>query len=173
MLCEPCANMAVTEPARGAQAAFMKAIGVGVVAAIAGSVLYALVEILTGWTIGYVALAVGWMIGKGMKWAAEGRGGRRYQIASAVLTYLSVSFAEMAVILHQVIKQSPGLHFRFLPTVLLPFVLKYGFLSPFLELQDGVNGVIGLVILFVGIRAAWALTAGSEYRITGPYQASA
>ena len=167
-LCEPCANAAVGLPAEGASGAFAKAIAVGLGAAIVGSVLYAVVEIATGWTIGYVALAVGWLVGKGMKWGSEGRGGRQYQIAAAVLTYLSVSFAGLIVILHAVLKANPGLQIGFGENALL-FLAKYGLASPFLELRGGVSGVIGLFILFIGIRAAWSLTAGSEYRISGPY----
>ncbi|NYF78242.1 hypothetical protein [Granulicella arctica] len=171
-ICEPCANMAVQAPAEGAYIAFSKAIAAGIVAAVVGSALYAAVEIGTGWTIGYVALAVGWLIGKGMKLGSEGRGGRRYQIAAAVLTYVSVSSASLIVILHATQKANPELHFAMSQRFAI-FLLKYGLLSPFLELRDGVSGVIGLFILFIGIRTAWAMTAGSEYRITGPHGGAA
>ena len=167
-VCEPCANIAVSSPAEGGEAAFVKAIVVGLGAAVVGSALYAAVEIGTGWTIGYVALAVGWLVGKGMRWGSEGRGGRRYQIAAAVLTYLSVSFASLIVILHAVQKRNPAGHLVFDQRFGL-FAAKYGLLSPFLELQDGLGGIIGLFILFIGIRAAWTLMAGSEYAITGPH----
>jgi hypothetical protein len=169
-MCEPCANAAVTSPVIGASGAFAKAIAVGVGAAIAGSILYAMVEIATGWTIGYVALAVGWLVGKGMKWGSEGRGGRRYQIAAAVLTYLSVSFAGVVVMIHAAMKDMPaGARFGFSPGF-LPVLAKDVMLAPLLELRGGLNGVIGLFILFIGVRTAWSMTAGSEYRITGPYQ---
>jgi hypothetical protein len=45
-----------------------------------------------------------------------------------------------------------------------------GLASPFLELQDPVHGVIGLVILFVGIRIAWSMTAGVKLDILGPFK---
>jgi len=44
-----------------------------------------------------------------------------------------------------------------------------GLASPFLELQDPVHGIIGLVILFVGIRIAWQLTAAAKVDILGPF----
>ena len=171
-LCEPCANMAFSASPDGASAAFSKAILFGIGAAIVGSILYAVVEIATGWTIGYVALAVGWMVGKAMKLGSQGRGGRRYQIAAAVMTYISVSSANLIVILHAIQKQNPDGHIVFGERFAL-FAAKYGLLSPFLELQDGVSGVIGLFILFIGVRAAWTLTAGSEFNITGPHNAQA
>ena len=167
-MCEPCANAAVGLPAEGAGTAFVKALAVGMGAAFLGCILYAVVEIATGWTIGYVAVAVGWLVGKGMKMGSEGRGGRQYQIAAAVLTYLSVSFASLAVILHAAQKRNPGGHIL-VDERFAWFAAKYGVISPFLELRDGLNGIIGLFILFIGVRTAWTMMAGSNYRITGPH----
>jgi hypothetical protein len=47
-----------------------------------------------------------------------------------------------------------------------------GLTSPFLELQDPLHGVIGLVILMVGIRIAWQLTAEKPIDIVGPFNNS-
>ena len=47
-----------------------------------------------------------------------------------------------------------------------------GLASPFLELQDPLHGVIGLIILFVGIRIAWKLTAAAKLDILGPFSKS-
>ena len=55
----------------------------------------------------------------------------------------------------------------------LPQLLLLGLASPFLELQDPVHGIIGLIILMVGIRIAWQMTAGSlKADIQGPYNVS-
>jgi len=43
-----------------------------------------------------------------------------------------------------------------------------GLASPFLELSDPAHGIIGLIILFVGIRIAWKITAGRPVNILGP-----
>jgi hypothetical protein len=164
-LCELCADAAVASP-RGADAAFLTAMIYGVGAAILGCILYAVVEIATGWTIGYVALAVGWLIGKGMKRGSSGRGGRRYQFVAVGLTYFSVSSASLVVILYGLrgheIRISEQLVFR---------MIEYIALSPFLSLRTGLSGIIGLFILFIGMQAAWSMAAGSEYQITGPHSA--
>ena len=47
-----------------------------------------------------------------------------------------------------------------------------GLASPFLELQGGFSGIIGLVIIFVGMRIAWKITAGPRLEILGPFQAN-
>jgi hypothetical protein len=63
------------------------------------------------------------------------------------------------------------------PKVSLAAALGYlaliGLASPFLELQDPVHGFIGLIILLVGIRIAWQITAARLPEISGPFQNSA
>jgi hypothetical protein len=45
-----------------------------------------------------------------------------------------------------------------------------GLASPFLELSgDGLSGIIGLVILAVGMRFAWRITAGRPLQVFGPF----
>ena len=61
--------------------------------AVAGAVLYYAVLKLTGYEIGLVAIASGFMIGHAMRKGAGGWGGRRFQLAAAGLTYLSVGMA--------------------------------------------------------------------------------
>jgi hypothetical protein len=165
-LCELCAHAAADAPAEGGDAAFLQAMLTGLGAAVAGCILYAAVEVITGWTIGYVALAVGWLVGKAIKLGSGGMGGRRYQIVAAIYTYCSVSFANLLVTLHAMRGVQIVFGERF-------FVLaaRYGLLSPFIELRHGVSGIIGLFILFIAIRAAWTMTAGSEFRLTGPHDA--
>jgi hypothetical protein len=50
-------------------------------------------------------------------------------------------------------------------------LVALGLASPFLDFQaDAVHGAIGLLILFVGMRFAWQMTAGSETpAVAGPY----
>jgi hypothetical protein len=166
-LCELCADAAVVAPAEGGDAAFLQAMLSGLAGAIAGCILYAVAEIATGWTIGYMALAVGWLVGKGMKLGSSGRGGRRYQMVAVVLTYCSVSCANLVVILYQMRGREVLIGERFAIRS-----AEYILLSPFLELRTGINGIIGLFILFIGMRAAWSMAAGTEYKITGPHPAS-
>ena len=43
-------------------------------------------------------------------------------------------------------------------------------ISPFLELASSpVGGLISLFIIFIGLQRAWAMTAGHEILVTGPY----
>ena len=147
-----------TSEQRTESALFTHALLYGLLAAIVGGVLYAAFTIVTHIEIGYVAIGVGYLVGKAMLAATNGLGGRRYQIAAAVLTYLSVSMAfvpETLYALHQ--KGFAMSHISVRGWVILA---GYGVASPFLGLSEGVGGLLGLFILFIGIRAAWGLAAG-------------
>lgn len=48
-------------------------------------------------------------------------------------------------------------------------LMLMGLAAPFLELQDPVHGLIGLVILSVGLRIAWQITGAAKIDILGPF----
>ena len=82
-------------------AAFVRALAYGTGAAVAGLVGYALIAILLqGWVISYMSIGVGWIVGTAMIKGSNGIGGRRYQIAAAVLTYAAVSMAAIPIWIH-------------------------------------------------------------------------
>lgn len=114
--------------------------------------LYAGFTILTNIQIGYVSLAVGFIVAKAIMIGSGGIGGRHYQITAAVLTYMAVSMASIPLALY-----ATHLSITDIP---LAKLIEWGLASPVLELQaDPFHGLIGLVILLVGVRIAWKLTA--------------
>jgi hypothetical protein len=151
-------------------AAFVRSLLFGIGAAILGLVLYVAFAIGTGLVIGFVSLAVGFMVGKAMILGSGGVRGRRYQIAAVLLTYMAVSLSAVPIAISQQLKHR-GDHTA--QTITQDQVAKpqpsaaeaigvlalLGLASPFMELADPLHGLIGLVILFVGIRIAWQLTA--------------
>jgi hypothetical protein len=153
----------------GASAAFARAILYGIGAAIAASLLYALFTIVTHIQIGYAALAVAWMIGKAIMAGSGQRGGRNYQIAAAILTYLSVSMSAVPQILWTL--HQKGHSFGKINLNGLLVISWYGVASPFLELTEGLGGIITLIILVVGIRAAWRLTSANNNTAHHPFSA--
>lgn len=214
MVCGGCAERVKREMPQDNHAAFVRAVLFGLGGFAVGLVLFAGFEIATGISIGYLALAVGWIVGKAMMLGSKGVGGRRYQIAAVLLTYAAVSMASIPVAIHymkkgnsrqaqtqqepsqqaQPAQQSaqdqanqageqkqesssakdnsgkPGMSLA----AALGTLAMLGLASPFLELQDGFSGVIGLVILFVGIRFAWKMTAArGNVVVTGPFEKSA
>lgn len=72
---------------------FARAFVFGLVAAIAGAVLYYAVIALTGWEIGLVAIVIGFMVGFAVHKGSGSAGGRRFQWLAIILTYFSVGLA--------------------------------------------------------------------------------
>jgi hypothetical protein len=140
--------------------------------------------------IGYVSLAVGYIVGKAIKMGSRGAGGKRYQIAAVALTYAAVSLAAVPIYIsvysknrktqqvrqpssdveQQSSPEQPPVQKMGLGAALLQLAF-IGLASPILELSgDPLHGLIGLVILFVGIRIAWKIAGGTETHIDGPYE---
>ena len=78
MACEGCAQQLERQLPKDSHAAYVQGMLFGIGAAILGMALYAGFTIVTGFYIGYVSLAVGWLVGKAMMLGSKGVGGRRY-----------------------------------------------------------------------------------------------
>jgi hypothetical protein len=214
LACENCAERLKQQIPKDTHSAFVRGLLFGLGGAILGLILYAAFGILTGLVIGYVSLAVGYIVGKAIKMGSGGMGGRRYQIAAALLTYSAVSIAAIPIYVSQIVKdkktekqslvqhalpQTPSAAQQQNPAssgssaqqtplsqgqrtpkkpaigigAALGVAVLVGLASPFLALQDPFHGIIGLIILFVGIRIAWRLTAGVKVDILGPFERNA
>jgi hypothetical protein len=165
--CSSCASAVSMERPAEDQAAFAQAMVLGAAAALAGLVLYAAFTIATGFYIGYIALGVGYLVARAMKFGSHGLGGRPYQIAAVVLTYAAISLAAIPIaiwprhggqIAWDRVAHASGR------------LLMLGLSSPFLELRDPVHGLLGAVILFVGLRIAWRMTAAGPAAVEGPFR---
>jgi hypothetical protein len=99
--CPGCAEKMRSEIATDKHAAYVRALTYGIGAALVGLIGYAVVAILLqGWVISYMSIGVGWIVGTAMMKGSNGVGGRRYQIAAALLTYAAVSMAEVPIWIH-------------------------------------------------------------------------
>jgi hypothetical protein len=198
MACRGCAEKAITDLPKYSHTDYVRGLIYGTGAAVAGLILYAGFEIATGIIIGYISLAVGWMVGKAMMKGSNGQGGRRYQVAAALLTYAAVSMAAIPIWMHYASEHRPNVsqqqklaeeqrelesesgrrpeaapagatQHRGRGLLSLAFL---GLASPFLELTSPVHGVIGLFILLIGIRIAWQITAAKTPALDGPFASS-
>jgi hypothetical protein len=91
--CKQAAERALGGPGAAKRAGMMKAVVYGVGAAIAGAIIYYAVMEYMDLEIGIVAILIGFMVGYAVRAATSGRGGRRFQILAAGLTYLAVALA--------------------------------------------------------------------------------
>ncbi|HEX4230306.1 MAG TPA: hypothetical protein VHZ07_16640 [Bryobacteraceae bacterium] len=157
----------------------------GGAAALAGCILYAVVEFVTGWEIGIIAIVVGYMVGKAIRHASRGLGGRSQQILAVLLTYFAISFSYAGVAIAHNVKDHAAAQTTAATTTVQPVQTEehptndtgslllalawLGLAAPFLSLSNPMN-LISLFIIFIGLRQAWQLTGRSNLVITGPYQ---
>ena len=80
---------------------FARAVLFGLGAAVAGAAIYYAVIAITDFEIGLVAILIGYMVGYAVRKATAGRGGRRFQVLGAGLTYLAVGLAYFALAIKQ------------------------------------------------------------------------
>ena len=181
--CEQCTEKLRAQMPRDSHAAFVRALLFGMGGAVVGLALYVTVAIATGLIIGIVSLAVGYIVGKAMHMGSRGAGGRRYQVVAVLLTYFAVSMSAVPIAIeqsrlhHQDQVQSaettaqPGTPMS--TGKVIGALALAGIASPILELTDPVHGLIGLFILFVGMRFAWRFTANRSVSISGPFTVAA
>jgi hypothetical protein len=217
--CNYCGEQAQLRKPQDSHQLFVRGLLFGIGGAILGIILYAGFGILTGLMLGYISLAVGWIVGKAIMKGTNGIGGRRYQIAAALLTYAAVSLSAVPIGISQIVKHQQEKQHNLMTHVnttaptggasvdpaasgsaatttpedpadepaadtqaprkrpmsfgaAIGTLLFAGLASPFLELQDPFHGIIGLVILFVGLRIAWQITAEKKLDILGPFSKS-
>ena len=200
-VCGSCADRVKRERPQDSHASFIRALLFGTGGFLIGLILYSGFTIITGIEIGYVSLAVGFIVGKAVIVGSRGIGGRRYQIAAVLLTYAAVSMASIPIVFHYISKEkstapaaqqqkeaeqgSQGLQPQRAPNAsnegrpkltlagIIGRLAMLGLASPFLQLAEGFSGLIGLVILFVGLQFAWKMTAArGSITVDGPYELS-
>jgi len=178
--CTSCTQRVQDQLPKDSHASFARGFAFGIGAALLGLIIYVVFALTTGLMIGYVSLAVGFIVGKAIMMGSRGIGGRRYQMAAVLLTYAAVSLAAVPIAIsqyskhkqeqHQTQAQDPAAAAKPKPSPAkaLAVLTLIGLASPFLELSNPMSGIIGLIILFVGINIAWKITAAKPVDILGP-----
>jgi len=188
VICENCVQRIRTGQQAPPPLSLARAVLYGCGAALAGSILYAAVAMITGLEIGLIAIVVGIMVGKAVRFGSHGLGGRPRQILAVMLTYFAITTSYIPVFIYGQIKHPQRQHRtaaasnsaassqtqepreRMSPGKAIAILLLLAAVAPFLSLGSGVSGLISLFIIFIGLQRAWNLTARSEIRITGPYE---
>ncbi len=165
----------------------------GLGAGIGGAAIYYAVIAIAHLEIGIVAILIGYMVGYSVRKGAGGRGGLRFQILAATLTYASVALAYSPLALGRL--ASPGRTAQTTSarasvadvepvTVERPtagrMLLSLGVLSAFIAALPVLVvvgslpfGLISGFIIFIGMRQAWRMTAAAKLHILGPYRVGA
>ena len=153
----------------------------GLGAAVAGSTIFAVVS-LTGFQFSIVAILVGVMVGKAVRKGMEGRTTRACQVLAVILTYGAITTSYLPMMITGVMKSRAAKKAEqaatSAPAAVTPKAPRaptaVGFLVatvvligaslalPLLVLAHSpLSGLINLLIIFIGLRQAWRLTAPS------------
>ncbi|HWZ89830.1 MAG TPA: hypothetical protein VNW92_13300 [Polyangiaceae bacterium] len=147
---------------------FLGALQYGALAAAAGCLGWILVSKITAalsgdgrsMQIGFVAIGVGYLVGKAVRKGAGGQGGPRYQVLALFLTYSAIALASLPDVL-EVVRSSPNGE-----RASLPGLIFFAYELPFL---GGTQNIIGLFIIAIGLYEAWKLTRALPLHVLGPF----
>jgi hypothetical protein len=138
--------------------AFPRALGAGLGAGVVGSALFYIVEKVSGYQLSIIAIAVGFLVGRAVRWGTGGRGGLIYQILAVALTYAAIAFSWLPFVLES--NHDPIGIADLLPLTMLMLSLP---------IRIGVESPFSLVVIGIGLWEAWKFTAPVAIAISGPF----
>ena len=154
-ICVKCAAEGLNKSPAERRKAFVGGLLFGLAAAVLASAFCTLFGLLTKLDVNYLALFVGWLFGAGMMQGSNGVRGPRYQFASAILTYFTVSLSAIPIYLIPIVFFLPQ---DFSWNGIMGKLAYWAVASPVLEWKNGFAGCVGLAILFMGMRLATRVT---------------
>ena len=162
IICPNCAAMIRSGPAGNPAGRFGKALLFGIGAAIVGAVVWGAILYFTHYQVGYVALLVGYMVGKSIKKGSGGRGGAGYQIMAVLLTYLVAAAANFPTFFEDFSRRGT----QPMPAI----ILMSAFAALIAPVYVGAKSPILLFILGIALWEAWKFTKFVPIPLSGPYQ---
>jgi uncharacterized membrane protein len=93
VVCASCRGALQSALGGSGTARFASALGLGLVGAVVGAVIYFAVTALTGFEFSLISILVGFLVGKGVNVGSKRRGGWRYQVLAVVLTYFALGLS--------------------------------------------------------------------------------
>ena len=169
------------------------ALGLG--AGIAGAAIYYGVMAIANLEIGIVAILLGYMVGYGVRRGARGRGGRRFQVLAAALTYASVALAYTPIVITQAVRvararqteisimrnaaptesrgSTPTLGLGGFLLGALVVAASIAALPALVVFSSFPSGLLSALIIFIGMRQAWTMTGAPMLQLLGPYRVGA
>jgi hypothetical protein len=133
----------------------------GLGGAILGGTVYFAVTAISGYELSLITILIGWLVGRGLQKGSGVPGGRRYQVAAVVLTYLAVAGAYLALGLRQGLPEGAD------PARLVFVSLR---LPVAAGLADPPGSLLGLLIIGIGLYQAWQMTRRPVLTLSGPFR---
>jgi hypothetical protein len=168
LICINCADrILATKPPEPGTNGLLRAALYGAGAALLGTIVYFTVLALSGYEIGFIAVGVGWLVGKAVRKGGYGCGGWKLQALAVGLTYCSivgsnVPLAMKTIVATQSQSVTPGV--GLVPGLAMLFVVSLA--APFLA---GYRNILGLFIIGLGLYEAWRLNRRPQLVLSGPH----
>ena len=147
----------------------VRSVAFGTVAAAAGAALYWGVSALTGYEVGLIAIAVGFMVGLAVRAGSYAKGGWLYQTIAVALTYASIVSSHVPALAEGLLDSRDSSEPLSLlgKVALVGFVFAFALVAPVLA---GTDNLIGLIIIGIGLYEAWKINKRRELVVSGPYR---
>jgi hypothetical protein len=184
LICTNCADrIHATKPPEPGTKGLLRAALYGAGAALLGTIVYFAVLALSGYEIGFIAVGVGWLVGKAVHKGGFGCGGWKLQALAVGLTYCSIVGSYVPLAVRTIIAkqsqsatsaadrpalQSPESSSTAGVGIMLGLLLLFGYAlaAPFLA---GFRNILGLFIIGLGLYEAWRLNRRPELVLSGPH----
>jgi hypothetical protein len=158
VVCAGC-KAALEQSATGSGASrILRATAFGLGGAIAGAGVYYAILAVTGYEIGLVAIAVGWLVGRGVQKGSDGRGGWAYQALAVGLTYMAIVSTYVPFIVKAMTADEAKMS--------VVALLAVAAAAPFFA---GFENVLGILIIGFALYQAWQMNRRVPMIINGPY----
>src|SRR5512137_33439 len=107
VICEPCRyKLEEFLQSKAGIGGVFKALGAGFAAGVAGWIIYYAVLALSGYEFGLIAVVVGFMVGRAVRWGSGNRGGAGFQAMAIALTYITIVSTYVPIIVKGVREQA-------------------------------------------------------------------
>lgn len=107
MVCPACREQ-LNAPVAGTKIGrFAKASVMGLAAGLVGMIVWFAVRRLAQIEVGLIAVVVGYMVGKGVRWGSRNQGGLRYQLLAVTITYCCIAANYMPDIFEAAFSAAP------------------------------------------------------------------
>ena len=184
VVCSTCADAAssVKPPGPGAKG-LLRAMLFGSGAALLGTLVYFAILAITGYEIGWIAVGVGWLVGKAVHRGGYGRGGWKLQALAIGLTYLSIVASHVTMGIKEMVERvqkkqtqvaatspvPPPVGSKTAPVSQAAAVVVLFMLVLALPFLAGFQNIIGIVIICIGLFEAWKINRRPKLDLAGPF----
>jgi hypothetical protein len=197
-ICSTCRELRSGVTETRSTARLLRALAVGLAAAIAGSIVWWGVRKLTGYEIGLISIGIGIAVGRAVRWGGRNRGGLAYQLLAVALTYLSITGSYVPDVINELGKHDEATQAPSTPSATAtstapaatakPVAVKASaasepvgigalllgigaiiLMAASVPFFSGASNIIGILIIGFGLWEAWKINRRVDEVINGPF----